>query len=137
MAVDKKGENEGAGSTKEPSAAPNPKLSAKDGGLVVADRGVGVGGGRKRDKGGDAEPEKKKSDLATALQFLKSVVVEFRKISWPTRTEVLRETWSVLFLVAAITLMVLGFDWFLSHAIFQPLEQFARMHGGGIGRTGL
>jgi len=71
--------------------------------------------------------------LKDMRQFLKDVVVEFTKITWPSRNQVLQETWSVLFLVALITLLVLGFDWFLSHAIFGPLEHWARLHGGGVG----
>ncbi len=71
--------------------------------------------------------------LKDIRQFLKDVVVEFTKITWPTRTQVMQETWSVLFLVALITLLVLGFDWFLAHAVFGPLEHWARLHGGGVG----
>ncbi|MCC6979703.1 MAG: preprotein translocase subunit SecE [Candidatus Melainabacteria bacterium] len=71
--------------------------------------------------------------LKDIRQFLKDVVVEFTKITWPPRGQVLQETWSVLFLVALITLLVLGFDWFLAHAIFGPLEHWARLHGGGVG----
>jgi preprotein translocase SecE subunit len=71
--------------------------------------------------------------LKDIRQFLKDVVVEFTKITWPGRPQVMQETWSVLFLVALITLLVLGFDWFLAHAIFGPLEHWARLHGGGVG----
>lgn len=71
--------------------------------------------------------------LKDIRQFLKDVVVEFTKITWPGRQQVIQETLSVLFLVALITIAVLGFDWFLSHAIFGPLEHWARLHGGGVG----
>lgn len=71
--------------------------------------------------------------LKDIRQFLKDVAVEFTKITWPGRPQVMQETWSVLFLVALITLLVLGFDWFLAHAIFGPLEHWARLHGGGVG----
>jgi preprotein translocase SecE subunit len=67
------------------------------------------------------------------IQFVKEVVIEFRKISWPGSKEVIQATWSVIALVAIITLLVLGFDWLLGHAFFSPLEHFARMHGGGVG----
>lgn len=67
------------------------------------------------------------------IQFLKEVVIEFKKISWPGSKEVIQATWSVIALVAIITLLVLGFDWLLGHAFFGPLEHFARMHGGGVG----
>jgi preprotein translocase SecE subunit len=93
-------------------------------------------------KGKDGKPKAKAIDdteielgesLKDIRQFLKDVVVEFTKITWPGRTQVLQETWSVLFLVALITLLVLGFDWFLAHAVFGPLEHWARLHGGGVG----
>lgn len=71
--------------------------------------------------------------LKDIRQFLKDVVVEFTKITWPGRPQVIQETLSVLFLVALITVAVLGFDWFLAHAIFGPLEHWARLHGGGVG----
>jgi preprotein translocase SecE subunit len=67
------------------------------------------------------------------LQFLKEVGIERRKISWPQREQVVRETMSVLFLVAAITLLVLSYDWVLGWA-FGGLEHFARLHGGGVGK---
>jgi preprotein translocase SecE subunit len=71
--------------------------------------------------------------LKDIRQFLKDVVVEFTKITWPGKQQVIQETLSVLFLVALITIAVLGFDWFLAHAIFGPLEHWARLHGGGVG----
>ncbi len=66
--------------------------------------------------------------------FLKEVDAERRKISWPERMQVIRQTYSVLVLVTIITLLVLGFDWVVGHYIFNPLEHWARMVGGGIGR---
>lgn len=68
-----------------------------------------------------------------AKEFFKEVVIEFRKISWPDRAQVIRETWSVLVLVAAITVLVLAFDWVLGNMVFGPLEHYIRLHGGGIG----
>jgi preprotein translocase SecE subunit len=65
--------------------------------------------------------------------FLKEVNAERRKISWPDRIQVIKQTYSVLVLVAIITLLVLGFDWVVGHYIFNPLEHWARMVGGGIG----
>lgn len=87
----------------------------------------------------DSAKKRKDEDAGVAegvkdvRQFLKEVAIEFNKITWPDRAQVIRETYSVLFLVTIITLMVLAFDWFLGHAIFGPLEHWARMHGGGIG----
>ncbi len=67
------------------------------------------------------------------INFLKDVRVEFRKIDWPSRPQVIQETWSVLVLVTMVTLFVLCVDWVLAHAFFSPLDAWARMHGGGIG----
>lgn len=83
------------------------------------------------------EPSRKKETpaggLRDVLTFFKEVLAEFKKISWPGSKEVVQATWSVLALVAIITLLVLGFDWLLGHAFFSPLEHWARLHGGGIG----
>ena len=91
-------------------------------------------------KAAAAKNKKKEEDselgesIKDVRQFLKEVAIEFRKITWPGRRQVVQETYSVLFLVTLITLMVLGFDWFLGKGVFGPLEHFARLHGGGIGR---
>jgi len=87
-----------------------------------------------KEKGKEAAKRSLPESLSHFIQFLKEVNVERRKISWPHRDQVLRETLSVLFLVALMTLLVLGFDWILGH-IFGLLEHFARLHGGGIGRN--
>ncbi len=78
--------------------------------------------------------EEKKHSLVTGVsQFLKEVAIEHRKITWPDRKQVLRETRSVLFLVTAITLIVLGIDWVLGNLIFGPLDHWAKMLGAGVG----
>jgi len=75
--------------------------------------------------------EKKGNVLTESAQFLKEVAIEHRKITWPERAQILRETWSVLVLVACITVVVLAFDWILGQAIFGPLEHLARVYGPG------
>jgi len=89
-----------------------------------------------------AKPKGKKEDkkdgeranfIAHFAQFLKEVNVESRKITWPERALVLRETWGVIVLVAVLTFLVLGFDWAIGHFVFQPLEHWARILGGGVG----
>lgn len=93
---------------------------------------------------GDKEPSKEKKQeegtgvvgfIELARQFLKEVAIEFKKISWPARQQVVQETYSVLFLVTVITLMVLGFDWVLGHGVFGPIEHWARLHGGGVAHS--
>lgn len=71
--------------------------------------------------------------IVNLQQFLKGVLIEFSKISWPSRAQVIQETTTVLCLVTIITVMVLAFDWFLGHAVFGPIEHWARLHGGGLG----
>lgn len=66
-------------------------------------------------------------------QFLKETWQEFRKISWPTRQQVVKETWSVLVLVTALTLAVLAFDFAIARVVFEPLDKFAKKSGGGVG----
>jgi len=71
--------------------------------------------------------------VAHFVQFLKEVNIEARKITWPERAVVFRETWGVIVLVAVLTFLVLGFDWAVGHFVFQPLEHWARILGGGVG----
>jgi len=96
-----------------------------------ADNGAKAAAAKNKKKEEDSELGESIKDVR---QFLKEVAIEFRKITWPARRQVVQETYSVLFLVTLITLMVLGFDWFLGKAVFGPIEHFARLHGGGIGR---
>jgi preprotein translocase SecE subunit len=127
----------------EPSEAPVDAGRGGNSGGGGSGKGGGGGSGAGKSGGGGPEAGKGKEKgkgkdgpkgIAQALQFSHEVLVEFRKVTWPARRQVFRETCSVLFLVAAITLMVLGFDWLLSHLVFNPIESWARMHGGGIGR---
>ncbi len=104
------------------------KPAARDAG--ARSEGGKEGGGKKKKNGGAQLAE----SISSARQFLREVVIEFNKISWPTRVQVIQESYSVLFLVSIITLMVLAFDWFLGHAVFAPLEHWARLHGGGVGK---
>lgn len=86
------------------------------------------------------QPKKDKADLTessspvVSLQkFLVDTLVELRKITWPGRQQIIRETASVIFLVALITVAVLGFDYGLAKVVFEPLDRLARQMGGGIG----
>ena len=96
--------------------------------------GDAVGKGDDKKKKKDVDPRVMES-VKDIRQFLKEVAIEFQKISWPDRAQVIRETYSVIFLVTIITLMVLAFDWVLGNAVFGPLEHWARMLGGGINRA--
>jgi len=126
------------GAAKAAPSPPEKKAPRKDGDKAPPAKGKG-----NADNGAKAAAAKNKkkeegSELGESFkdvrQFLKEVAIEFRKITWPSRRQVVQETYSVLFLVTLITLMVLGFDWFLGKGVFGPLEHFARLQGGGIGR---
>ncbi len=144
MAEKKKGQNAIA------DDAEAAKAKSKDGGSKSAKNSKSAGKqavnpmqklvGDALGKGDDKKKKKKDDDapvgesIKDIRQFLKEVLIEFQKITWPERAQVIRETYSVIFLVTVITLMVLGFDWVLGHAVFGPLEHWARVLGGGVSR---
>ena len=66
-------------------------------------------------------------------QFLNEVWVEYRKINWPERSQVVRETVSVLFLVMLITIFVWLFDILLGKFVFAPVEHWGHLYGIGGG----
>ena len=80
-----------------------------------------------------SKQQTQKSGLAALLQFLAEVLIELKKITWPDRQQVIKETLSVIVLVAIITGCVLAFDYGIAKAIFEPLDKLARHLGGGIG----
>lgn len=61
------------------------------------------------------------------LEFLKLTRIEYKKINWPDRRQVIQETWTVLILVTFITLLVLGYDWVLGNLVFGPLEHWIKL----------
>ena len=67
-------------------------------------------------------------------QFLNEVRAEARKINWPERSQVIRETVSVLFLVTLITLFVWLFDLMLGKFVFVPIEHWGHLYGIGGGK---
>lgn len=71
--------------------------------------------------------------FADFVQFLRDTWIEFRRISWPNRQQVVKETWSVLVLVTLLTVSVLGFDFAIARTVFEPLDKFAKHQGGGVG----
>lgn len=87
-----------------------------------------------KESGKEAQIGSLEQTVGSALQFLKEVNIEGQKISWPGRDQVIRETYSVLVLVAAITGLVLGFDWLVGHFVFIPLEHWAHLHSIGVGK---
>jgi preprotein translocase subunit SecE len=49
-----------------------------------------------------------------AQAFFSEVRTEFKKISWPTRQQVLTETAVVIVVVAFLTVLITGMDWVFS-----------------------
>jgi preprotein translocase SecE subunit len=74
-----------------------------------------------------AETKKSGNFVTDTVIFLKEVVKEAKKITWPPRSQVIQETTSVIVLVTLITVMVLGFDYALGNWIFGPIEHFAKV----------
>lgn len=87
----------------------------------------------KNGDGAASAPKKKTEEkrspggIAGSLKFLNDVKIEAKKITWPPRSQVINETWSVIVMVAFITFMVLGFDYALGQWIFGPIEHAAKM----------
>lgn len=80
-----------------------------------------------------SKEQTEKTGLARLLQFIGECINELKKIHWPDRQQVIKETMSVIVLVAIITACVLGFDFAIAKAVFEPLDKLARHLGGGIG----
>lgn len=124
-----KGKDGGAKSAKNSKSAGKQGVSPMQ--KLVGDA-LGKGNDKKKKKDDDSSVGESVKDIR---QFLKEVLIEFQKITWPERAQVIRETYSVIFLVTVITLMVLGFDWVLGNAVFGPIEHWARVLGGGVPRS--
>ena len=127
-----KGVKEEKAKDKSGNAATNAKSESKKGDKKPSGNQNAKPKGKAKD--GDAEEGSIAATTTDVIQFLKEVDIERRKISWPEPSQVVRETWSVLFLVTVITTLVLTFDWAVGHFVFGPLEHWARLNGGGIGR---
>ncbi len=119
----------------------NSQATIEKGSGPVKDGGQGKGGsgnsGGSGKSGGGASGSPKKNDknpksnfIADSIKFLKDVKIEVKKISWPERGQVIKETWSVVVLVTIITFLVLGYDYVLGHFVFGPIEHWAKIHNG-------
>jgi preprotein translocase SecE subunit len=102
------------------------------------EKGGSSGGGKGGGKGGkgDGSQAPVAKSVHQIVQFLREAMIEFRKITWPTGREIVRTTYSVLFLIAVITIAVLAFDYLVAQFFFSPIEHWARLHGGGVGVVG-
>ncbi len=121
--------SEGDGDSDEgDSGATAPKEETRVSNTTVIEPGSGSTGSN------PAAAQTESASKGVALfKFLADTLVELKKISWPDRPQVIRETVAVILLVCLITVCVLAFDWAVAKAIFEPLDHFARSVGGGIG----
>ena len=80
-----------------------------------------------------SQAQTEQGGLQGLIIFIGSAIEELKKITWPDRAQVLRETLSVIVLVAVITAAVLAFDAALGKVVFNNIDHLARQMGGGIG----
>ncbi len=125
------------------SALPMRSFSSKPGeGVDKAKTDKSKTSNSQKMKSGEEQKEAKQKDgnlgnfpikhsVIEAGQFLGEVQAEARKISWPERSQVIRETLSVLFLVALITIFVWLFDLTVARFVFAPLEHWGHLYGIG------
>ena len=98
--------------TKTKSSAKSGGGGSGSGGRVTSAGGGDGGGGRKREP---ATAEERTSPL----QFLREVRSELRKVSWPSRAEVINYSFVVLFTVITLTVFVGLLDWLFSLSILE------------------
>lgn len=68
-----------------------------------------------------AEEAKKKGNIFSKLgRFFKEVRIELKKVTWPTKDQLIKNTVVVLVFIAVTALLVFGFD-FLFQTLFRKL----------------
>ena len=95
-----------------------------------SESGSGAGsGGRVTDKGGVAGggSSKKRETVAveertSPVQFSKEVRSELRKVSWPSRAEVINYSIVVLITVVVLTVFIGAIDWVFSTFVLELFE---------------
>ena len=87
------------------------------GGRITEKGGTGdSGGGRKRDSAVAVE------ERTSPIQFTREVRSELRKVSWPSRTEVINYSIVVLITVVILTLFIGAIDWVFSTLVLELFE---------------
>ena len=61
--------------------------------------------------------KEKKAKKTNFLGFFKSINLELKKVTWPTRKQLFRSTVTVLVIVAIVAVIISLFDWGLSSLI--------------------
>ncbi len=69
-----------------------------------------------QERSGD-QPRPRKGFIARFRLFIRQVIVELRKVIWPTRKELIAYTTVVIVFVAAIAAIVAGFDYVFTKAV--------------------
>jgi preprotein translocase subunit SecE len=64
-----------------------------------------------------------KAERAGAVQFVREVRGELRKVAWPNRTEVLNYSVVVLVGIVVLTAMIAGLDYVLGEAVLKLFER--------------
>lgn len=86
------------------------------GGRVTDTGGAGDGGGKRRREAPAVE------ERTSPTQFAREVRSEMRKVSWPTRTEVINYSLVVFFTVVVLTVLIGLLDWVFSISILKLFE---------------
>lgn len=89
---------------------------AGSGGRVTETGGAGGGGGKRRREAPTVE------ERTGPTQFAREVRSEMRKVSWPTRTEVINYSLVVFFTVVVLTVLIGVLDWVFSISILKLFE---------------
>lgn len=92
------------------------RLLRKQGQLNEA--GEPVRGPRQQPKGAPSKDER-----TGAVQFVREVRGELRKVAWPSRDEVLNYSVVVFIAIVVLTAMIAGLDYFLGEAVLELFER--------------
>jgi len=57
------------------------------------------------------------------VQFIREVRGELRKVAWPTRDEVARYSFIVLFTLIILTTLIFGLDWVSAKGVFYLFDK--------------
>lgn len=105
----------------------------EDGQVLQTKSAAGSGGGSggrvttKGGEGGGDSPRRKREPAAAAertgpIQFGREVRTELRKVSWPTRAEVINYSIVVLVTVIILTMFIGAIDWLFSTFVLELFE---------------
>ncbi len=89
---------------------------AGSGGRVTKQGGGGDGGGKRRREAPQVE------ERTGPRQFAREVRSELRKVSWPTRAEVINYSLVVFFTVVVLTVLIGILDWAFSSSLLKLFE---------------